>query len=146
MILKEWVALHPDDLIEEEPDKGAIAELVKVADREIKDAASVVSFEGKLGHSHNAVLAVAAAALASNGFRIRKGTSSHHWRLIESLEFTLGLEAPNIKELQDYRRKRSLSIYEQSGIISEVEAEGALTAARRLQVCLGTQFEIESHD
>lgn len=146
MTLKEWSALHPDDLIEEEPDKGAIAELVKVADREIKDAASVVSFEGKLGHSHNAVLAIAAAALASNGFRIRKGSSSHHWRLIESLEFTLGIEAPDIKELQDYLRKRRLSIYEQSGIITEVEAEGALTAAKRLRVCFGTQFEIECNE
>lgn len=133
MNLKDWASQHPDDLIEERADAAAIAELEKVADREILDADSVRSCEGRLGHSHNAILAIASAVLAVAGYRIRKGSPSLHWRLIESLEFTLGLRGTEIKELQDYRRKRRLSIYEQSGVVTETEAAGALSAARRLR-------------
>lgn len=140
MNLKDWASQHPDDLIEERTDAAAIEELEKVADREILDADSVRSPEGRLGHSHNAILAIASAALAVAGYRIRKGSPAHHWRLIESLEFTLGLGSAGIKELQDYRRKRSLSIYEQSGIVTETEATGALAAARKLREKMGEWF------
>ncbi len=53
MNLKNWAGQHPDDLIEQESDFQAINELRKVAEREIRDANSVLSSEGKLGHSHN---------------------------------------------------------------------------------------------
>ena len=51
MNLKEWASQHPDDLIEERTDTAAIEELEKVAYREILDADSVRSPEGRLGHS-----------------------------------------------------------------------------------------------
>lgn len=132
MGLLEWISSHPDDVREEEYSTEAVSELIRVAEREVIDAVSVRSSEGTLGHAHNSVLAIAAAALRENGFRVRSGSSSHHYRLIESLEFTLHIEPGIIKELQDYRRKRSLSIYEQSGVVSETEAQGALDAAKGL--------------
>jgi hypothetical protein len=53
--------------------------------------------------------------------------------LIESLECTLGLTPGQIKELQDYRKKRNLSVYERAGIVTSTEAQAALAAARGLR-------------
>ena len=38
-----------------------------------------------------------------------------------------------MKELQDYRKKRSQSLYERAGIVTSTEADAALTSARRLR-------------
>jgi len=136
MTLGEWANLHRSDLVAEPPDKNAIAELSAVAGREIRDAETVESCDGRLAHAHNACLAVAAAALATSGYRVRQGSMAHHWRLIESLQHTLGLTPGQVKELQDYRKKRSVSIYERTGIVTSTEADAALAAARRLRELL----------
>jgi len=133
MTLSEWAELHRGDLVAEPPDQTAIAELRTVAEREIRDAETVESCDGRLGHAHTACLALAAAALAAAGCRVRQGSMAHHWRLIESLEHTLGLAAGQVKVLQDYRKKRSLSVYERAGIVTSTEADHALDAARRLR-------------
>ena len=133
MTLSKWADLHRSDLVPEQSNKSMIAELRAVADREIRDAETVESSDGRLGHAHSACLAVAAAALAASGYRVRRGSLAHHWRLIESLQYTLGLTAGQLKELQDYRKKRSLSVYEHAGIVTSTEADAALTAARRLR-------------
>lgn len=133
MTLSEWANLHASDLAAEPPDKSLIAELRAVADREIRDAETVESYDGRLGHAYTACLAIAAAALAASGYRVRQGSLAHHWRLIESLEYTLGLAPAQVKELQDYRKKRSLSVYERAGIVTNAEAQAALAAARRLR-------------
>jgi len=133
MTLSEWAHLHRNDLVAEPPDRSLIAELRAVADREIRDAETVESYDGRLGHAHTACLAIAATALAASGYRVRHGSLAHHWRLIESLEYTLNLTPGQVKELQDYRKKRSLSIYERAGIVTSTEADAALAAARRLR-------------
>jgi hypothetical protein len=133
MTLSEWADLHRDDLGAEPPDKDAIAELRQVAEREVRDAETVESYDGRLGHAHTACLAVAAAALAATGYRVRQGSMAHHWRLIESLEHTLGLTPGQVKLLQDYRKKRSRSVYERAGIVTGTEAGAALATARDLR-------------
>jgi hypothetical protein len=50
MILTEWVTLHRDNLLAEPPDKNLIADLQAVAARELRDAETVVSSDGRLGH------------------------------------------------------------------------------------------------
>jgi hypothetical protein len=109
MTLSKWARLHRSDLVPEPPNRSVIAELRGVVDREIRDAETVESSDGRLGHAHSACLAVAAAALAASGYRVRHGSLAHHRRLIESLQYTLGLTGGQVKELQDYRKKRSLS-------------------------------------
>ena len=143
MTLSRWADLHRSDLAPEQSNKSMIAELRAVADREIRDAETVESSDGRLGHAHSACLAVAAAALAASGYRVRRGSLAHHWRLIESLQYTLGLTAGQVKELQDYRKKRSLSIYERAGIVTSTEADAALTAARRLRERLAAWLAAE---
>jgi len=133
MTLRAWADLHRSDLVAEPSSPSLIAELCAVADREIRDAETVESHDGRLGHAPTACLAIAAAALAASGYRARQGSLAHHWRLIESLEYTLGLTPGQIKELQDYRKKRSLSVYERAGVVAPGEADSALSAARRLR-------------
>jgi len=146
MTLSEWADLHRSDLVAEPPDRNAIAELRAVADREIRDAETVESCDGRLGHAHTACLAIAAAALAASGYRVRQGAPAHHWRVIESLEYTLGLTPTQLKELQDYRKKRSLSVYERAGIVTSTEADAALTAARRLRERVAAWLAAEHPD
>jgi hypothetical protein len=62
--------------------------------------------------------------------------------LIESLEFTMNLSQGKVKELQDYRKKRSLSIYDRTGIVTNTEAESALSSARQLQRAVEEKLSI----
>lgn len=62
--------------------------------------------------------------------------------MIESLEFTMNLSQGKVKELQDYRKKRSLSIYERTGIVTNTEAESALSSARQLQRAVEEKLSI----
>jgi hypothetical protein len=146
MTLSEWADRHQDDLAAEPPSKGLIAELRAVADRELRDAETVESHDGRLGHAHTACLTIAAAALAASGYRVRRGSLAHHWRLIESLEYTLALTPGQVKELQDYRKKRSLSVYERAGVVTSTEADAALAAARRVRDLLPAWLAAEHPD
>jgi len=133
MNLREWVEQHSDDLKAEQPRAAVIADLLAVADREIGDAESVLSDDGRLEHAFAACLAISAAALLACGYRTRHGAPSHHYLLIESLGHTLGLRAADVKELHDYRKKRSRSMYEKVGLITSTEAAAALEAGRSLR-------------
>ncbi len=143
MTLDEWAHLHRSDLTAEPPDGGAVGDLLTVAAREIRDAETVDSSDGELVHAYTACLAVAAAALAAAGYRVRQGAAAHHYRLVESLEYTLGLTRAEVKELEDYRKKRSLSIYERAGTVTRTEAEASLAAARRLRQRLSSWLAAE---
>jgi len=142
MTFEEWADSHKDDLSAVQQSDEEIRDLLLIASREINDAMTVASPEGKLGHAHNACLALAAAVLSSRGYRVRKGSPAHHWRLIESLEFTMNLSQGKVKELQDYRKKRSLSIYDRTGIVTNTEAESALLSARQLQRAVEEKLSI----
>ncbi|MGD0112439.1 MAG: hypothetical protein ABSD48_11295 [Armatimonadota bacterium] len=71
---------------------------------------------------------------------------AHHWRLIESLEHTLGLTSGQVKLLQDYRKKRSRSVYERAGIVTATEAGAALATARDLRDRLAAWLAREHPD
>jgi len=133
MNLHEWIEQHRDDLKIEEPKASGVADLLAVAAREIGDAESVLSDDGRLEHAFAACLAISAAMLAASGYRTRHGALAHHFLLIESLQYTVGITSAEANELQLYRQKRSRSMYERVGLVSETEARAALDAARRLR-------------
>lgn len=78
MTLEQWIQNNRDDLNSERPDPSAIKELISVAEREIIDAHSVSSSEGKLTHAYMACLSIGRAALAVSGYRIRGGAKSYY--------------------------------------------------------------------
>ncbi|MCK4545995.1 MAG: hypothetical protein KAW17_01015 [Candidatus Eisenbacteria sp.] len=133
MTLDEWVDQHRGDLRPDSPRPETIHVLLEVADRELRDAESVWSDDGRLEHAFASCLAAASAALAACGYRVRKGAPSHHYRRLESLVYTLGLSLNDVQELQEFRKKRSRSMYEQVGVVTRTEADAAVTAARRLR-------------
>jgi len=133
MTLDEWVEQHRADLKREEPSGAVVADLAMVADREIGDAETVRSDDGGLEHAFAACLAIAGAALAASGYRVRHGAPAHHYLLIDSLEHTLELAPAEVQELQDYRKKRGRSMYETVGLVTATEARSSRAAARRLR-------------
>lgn len=132
MNLKHWVQNNPDDLISTLPDNDEAEELIRVAEREITDAVSVFSPEGKLTHAYTACLCIGRAALVLSGYRVRSGVKSHHFKAIESLEFTVGLTPEKVREIQHYRQTRHQSIYDYADTVSVGTAESALAAAEGL--------------
>jgi hypothetical protein len=132
MNLEQWVQNNPDELKPEKPNQSAIKELVSVAEREITDAKSVSSSEGKLTHAYAACLSIARSALAVCGFRIRGGARSHHYMSVASLEYTIGLSYDEVREIQNYRQARHQSIYDFASVVSESKAECALDTADKL--------------
>ncbi len=132
MTLEQWVRNNLDDLKAEEPEPSANSELIAVAVREIVDAKSVTSSEGKLTHAYIACLSIARAALAVCGYRIRSGARSHHYKGIASLEYTIGLSSEEVYEIQNYRHDRHQSMYDIASVVSENKADCALSTAELL--------------
>jgi len=68
------------------------------------------------------------AALIASGYSVHKG-DSHHFRVIGSMAFTLGLDAELIEKLDRYRKRRSMTIYDVAGVITAAEAKDMLAVA-----------------
>ena len=133
MTLSEWVAQHPDAVRAQPPRADAVAALWNVVARELRDAESVWSDDGRLEHAFAACLGVAAVALAARGYRLRHGALAHHYLLVSSLEHTLGLSADEVEALDAFRRKRGRARYERVGLVTRTEADSALLTARALR-------------
>jgi uncharacterized protein (UPF0332 family) len=133
MTLREWAYDRRAEVLEERPRAEAVQELRAVADRQIDDAEAVRSADGRLEQAFAACLSLAHAALMLSGYRLRKGADAHHYLLIESLEYTVGLSRREVAVLQRTRQKRSRSMYERTGLVTATEAEAALAAARSLR-------------
>jgi len=144
MTLSEWAALHRDEIVAEEANRATIALLLPLVAREIADAASVLSDDGRLEHAFAACLAAARAALAACGYRLR--TSAHHYLAIESLQYTIGLGEGDVRQLQTYRRMRARAMYDQVGAASREDAQAALEAAKAVAERLTTWLVQEHPD
>lgn len=103
-----------------------------IADRDISHAqVEGISTDTRLSIAYNAALQLAIAALAASGFR--PGREAHHYRAIQSLEFTIGASLDLVDQLDGFRRKRNISDYERAGGVSEYEAREMLALARTLR-------------
>src|SRR5580700_10333794 len=70
--------------------------------------------------AYNAALQLATAALAASGYQAER--TNHHYRVIHSLEFTIGKDTATIRKFDVFRKKRNITDYERAGTISDVEA------------------------
>ena len=122
---KGWVEKHKTSPQE-------IEELFQIADRDLKDCqARDLSDDWQLNIAYNAALQSAKAALAAAGYRTAR--EAQHFRIIQSLAFTLGLEKSLIDKLDKFRKKRNISDYERAGLVSEGEVKEAIDLAYRLR-------------
>ena len=130
MSLEDWLT---DKLIEtHRPSAGEIANLLHICDRDLgKCKIKELGPDWRLSIAHNAALQAATAALAATGYRARK--EGQHYRVIQSLAFTINTDSAIIKQLDKFRQKRNISDYERAGLVTEQEAEEMVTLAKQLR-------------
>ena len=119
-------------LVEHRTSPQEIADLLGVADRDVRDAAvKDLSEDSQLAIGYNAALQCATTALAACGYRAAR--DAHHYRVIQSLGHTIGAEANLVAQLDAFRKKRNVGDYERAGLVSETEAREMLALARTLR-------------
>ena len=128
--LEDWLT---DKLIETHRSSAReIADLLHICDRDLGKC-QIVEFgpDWRLSIAHNAALQAASAALAAAGYRARK--EGQHYRVIQSLAFTINTDPAIIKKLDKFRQKRNISDYERAGLVTEQEAEEMVALAKQVR-------------
>ena len=130
MSLEQW--LEFGHLVRHQTSPQEIVDLLAIADRDI--AASQIPLlptDWRLGIAHNAALQAATAALAAAGYRAER--TAHHYRVIQSLEYTIGLDADTIDRMNKLHKKRNIASYTSAGAVSEKEADEMLRLAKEIR-------------
>lgn len=123
--LNGWLVAHTTSPQE-------IADLFTVADRDLQDSAlSGLSSDWRLNIAYNAALQVATAALAACGYRAVR--EAHHFRVIQSLVYTIGLEGKTVTQFDAFRKKRNVGGYERAGMVSDHEANEMIRLAEDIR-------------
>jgi hypothetical protein len=108
-----------------------IADLLALVDRDLSDSeAAGISPDWRLNIAYNAALQAATAALAASGYRASR--DQHHYRVIQSLELTIGADPSLITRFDAFRKKRNFGGYERAGVVSDLEANEMRELARKL--------------
>jgi hypothetical protein len=81
--------------------------------------------------AYNAGLQAATAALASVGYRATR--DNHHYRVIQSLQFTIAPSAKLIDAFDAFRKKRNFANYDVAGSVSSAEADEMFALATNLR-------------
>jgi len=98
--LKDW--LDKGWLVEHKANSKEIAELIALADRDIRDCQVVdLSAHWKLAIAYNSALQMAVAALAASGYRASH--EAHHYRVIQSLRHTIKADPATIIYFDKFR-------------------------------------------
>jgi len=119
-------------LVEHRTSPREIADLLSLADRDLRDCTSPgLSEDWQLAIAYNAALQCATVALAACGYRAAR--EAHHHRTIQSLAYTMQAEPHLIRQLDAFRKKRNIGDYEHPGLASETEVHEMLVLARTLR-------------
>ncbi len=130
MSLSEW--LKNGWLIEHKTSRQEINHLLRLVDRDLVDCRnSTLSADWRFNIAYNAALQCAKAALAAAGFRAAK--DAHHYRVIQSLKFTLKTEDKIIQTLDAFRKKRNVSEYNHAGAVTAIELDEISVLAGNLR-------------
>jgi len=130
MSLQEW--LNNGWLIAHKTSPHEIADLLAIADRDLTDAdVAGLSTDWRFNIAYNAMLQTSTAALAAAGFRAAR--EAHHFRIIQSLQYTINADLKTITLLDMFRKKRNNGEYERAGAISDREAGEMIDAARQIR-------------
>ena len=134
MNLGDW--LRNGWLAEHETSSQEIVELLRIADRDLRECRTVgLSPDWQLAMAYNSALGSATAALSAAGYRATR--DGHHYRIMQSLVYTIGAGPDLIAGLDAFRKKRNISDYERSGAVSAQEADEMFVLARMLRKSVG---------
>ena len=130
MSLKDW--LNNRWLEEHRTSSREIADLLAIAKRDIADSQiSELSADWKMNIAYNAALQLATIALYASGYRATR--EAHHYRIIQSLTYTINADAEMTTLFDQFRKKRNISGYDCAGMISDQEANEMRNLAIHLQ-------------
>ena len=120
MSLQDWVQYGW--LTKHQSSREEIQSLFGVVDRDLREChAQGLGADWRFAIAYNAALQAATAALAAAGYHATR--DSHHYRVFQSLEYTIHAETKLVHRLDAFRKKRNLSSYELGGTVSEGEAK-----------------------
>ena len=123
--LNGWLTAHNTS-------RQEIADLLAVVDRDINDCkASGLSEDWRLNIAYNAALQASTAALAAFGYRAVR--EAHHFRVIQSLVYTIDLPPKVVTQFDAFRKKRNIGGYERAGMTSDQEADEMLSLAKNIR-------------
>lgn len=118
-------------LTEHETSTEEIRGLLEIVERDLADSQlEALSPDWRLNIAYNAALQTATAALAICGYRASR--EAHHYRVIQSLAYTIEASGSLVARLDLFRKKRNMGGYERAGAISEAEALEMIELAREL--------------
>ncbi|MFH1313701.1 MAG: DNA-binding protein [Candidatus Eisenbacteria bacterium] len=130
MTLQDW--LKSRHLTKHTTSPQEIQDLTQGAIQNLADSrVSGLSAGGRFNFAYNAALKMATAALAASGYRASR--DQHHFRVIQSLRFTICADSNMVDLLDRFRKKRNVSIYERPGTISDHEADEMAELAEKLR-------------
>ena len=130
MSLQDW--LKSRWLIEHQTSRQEIADLLGMADRDLVQCRTPhLSPDWQLNIAYNAALQAATAALAAAGYRAAR--EARHYRVIQSLAYSIKADPVLIAQLDKFRKKRNISDYERAGVVSEQEAKEMFVLAKNLR-------------
>ena len=130
MSFENWRVSRWIDQHESSPEE--MGDLLALADRDLQTCQTPgLNEDWRLAIAYNAVLQLATAALAAAGFRA--GHQSHHYYVIESLRYTLGLDPQAVEQFQAFRKKRHRGGYDRAGTVSAEEADELFGLAKKLR-------------
>lgn len=119
-------------LVEHQTSAQEIADLMAAVERDLADCrAPGLSADWRLSIAYSAALRSATAALAAEGYRASR--DQYHFRVINSLAFTIEAEEKLIALLDRFRKKRNIGLYDRAGVASEQEAQTMMELAQRLR-------------
>ncbi len=120
-----WLSAH-------ESSRQEISDLLAIVDRDLKDCRSEgLSADWRFNIAYNAILQAATAALAAAGYRASR--DSHHYRILQSLQLTMGVSGETLRYLDALRKKRNLTGYERIGAVSDREVEEIVETAEAMR-------------
>ena len=112
--LQNW--LNNGWLIEHQTSRQEVTDLLSLIDRDLHDCRlKDLSPDWRFNIAYNAALQVATLALAVTGFRAAK--EAQHFRVIQSLAYTVTLDIDQVNQFDAFRRKRNRIGYEVAEMI-----------------------------
>jgi len=120
MSLQSW--LQNSWLVGHQTSAQEIADPFRISDRDLAASQTeALPADWRLAISYNAALQAATAALAAAGYRVSR--DNHHYRVIQSLGFTIAPGRRVIDTFDAFRKKRNLSSYDAADAIADREAD-----------------------
>lgn len=130
MSLREWV--RKKRLTEHKSSPEEIKGLLGLADRDLAACRTPgLATDWRFNIAYNAALQASIAALAAAGYRASR--EAHHYRVIQSLVFTIAADPQLVRRFDAFRKKRNLTSYELGGAVSSREADEMAALAGELR-------------